>query len=355
MKLAAALRFVAMVLIASSLLGASCGQDFLSVMPGVVNDPKNLSLRRGILSYGQSSLCAEMQRRSVPLRLREGEPAIGRFYPTACFAQQLANQNLFVQLSGYGYAWTNLTKRMAFEANGSVEYDHDFQMDGSTMYVYFRQQTTSAVSFKTGLIEQPATAIVSNMPALPGGASFADTFGNQILKNEIARGFTVIRDDNGAVEFGLGLIEKGQRPFSPYRVRDSGRVLYANDRTEIHQNQREYAGPFEVVGDDSALYITAQVEGAPAVDVLVVHRSPGDQWLQAYTKQAAPTPLLSPANLDEPIAAGAVWKRVVRLPQGLYYVVFDNTAGAGRTEPTTFANDDRAALVSYAVEMGDAP
>ena len=355
MKLAAALRFVAMVLIASSLLGASCGQDFLSVMPGVVNDPKNLSLRRGILSYGQSSLCAEMQRRSVPLRLREGEPAIGRFYPTACFAQQLANQNLFVQISGYGYAWTNLTKRMAFEANGAVEYDHDFQMDGSTMYVYFRQKTTSAVSFKTGLIEQPATAVVSNMPALPGGASFADTFGNQILKNEIARGFTVIRDDNGAVEFGLGLIEKGKRPFSPYRVRDSGRVLYANDRTEIHQNQREYAGPFEVVGDDSALYITAQVEGAPAVDVLVVHRGTGDQWLQTYTKQIAPTPLSGLPSLDEPVAAGPVWKRVVRLPPGLYYVVFDNTAGAGRTAPTTYAYDDRAALVSYAVEMGDAP
>src|SRR5262245_5292242 len=128
-------------------LGASCGQKGLAILPGVVNDPGNHNLRREILAFGTSQLCSEVQKRNVPLRLRDGDPTTGRFFPTACTTQPLANDNLFVQFAGYGYVWTNLTKRMGFDAGGAVEYDQDFLMDGSTMYVYFRQRSTTASSF----------------------------------------------------------------------------------------------------------------------------------------------------------------------------------------------------------------
>ena len=41
--------------------------------------------------------------------------------------------------------------------------------------------------------------------------------------------------------------------------------------------------------------------------------------------------------------------------KGRYYLVIDNTATAGRIAPPPNLFDDRAALVNYAVELGDAP
>ena len=343
------------VLFSLGSLGASCGAKGIAILPGVVNDPKNLSLRRDILAYGTSRMCAEMLRRGVPLKLRDEDPIIGRFYPQSCFAQELGNNNLFIQFGGYGYAWTNITKRMAFEASGAVEYEHDFLMDGSTMYVYFRQRSTTAAKFTTGMIEQPGASNLLGLPGAAGGQSYADAFGSQIMKNQIARGFTVIRQSDGAVEFGLGVVELGKRPASPYRVSESGRILLANERTEVHQNQREFVGPLEVTDSDQAIYLTVAVEGAPGVDVLVVPRAIGDAWLQTYTKQAATTAVPGYAALDEAVFSGALWRRTAVVPQGQYYVVFDNTATAGRTQPTAYAGDDRAAMISYALELGDAP
>lgn len=337
------------------LLGASCGQGALGILPGVVNDPKNLTLRREILAYGTKRLCDEMQRRSVPLRMRDEDPVIGRFYPTRCFAQELANGNLFIQFSGYGYAWTNLTKRAAFEAGGAVEYDQDFLMDGSTMYVYFRQRSTPAMTFTTGLVEQDLAATVANLPIGPGGTSYANAIGGQIMQRVVKGGFTVLREKDGAVDFGLGLVEKGQRPKRPYEVPHDGRLVVANERSEVHQNERDYAGPFEVTGDGQALYLTVAIDGAPGIDVQIVPRALGEQWLQQYTRQKATTPPPAPPMLDEPVYSGAAWRRVLRVPEGQYYVVFDNTPTAGRTNPTGYGADDRAAMISYAVEVGSAP
>ena len=133
-----ALRHLAVIAFALSFVGASCGQAALAIMPGVLNDPGNLSLRRAILAFGTSSICSEMLRRSVPLRMHEEEPSMGRFFPASCFAQTLQNGNLLVQFSGTGYLWTNVTKRLTFEASSSVEYQQDFLMDVSTLYAYFR-------------------------------------------------------------------------------------------------------------------------------------------------------------------------------------------------------------------------
>jgi len=354
MSLRAAFVRLGSVVFALSFMGASCGQASLSVMPGVVNDPRNLTLRRGIFSFAQGQICREFQKRTVPLALREGDPGTGRFFPNACSAQELANGNLLLQFGGYGYAWTNITKRIGFDANAAVEYDHDFQMDGSTMYVYFRQRSTSAATFTSRVVEQPPQA---PMVGLPGGSpqGFLDTVGSSVLQKELARGFTVIRDADGTVSFGLGFVEKGKRPAQPFEAKDNGRQVLSNESVEVHQGQRDHAGPYEITGKGKALFLSVAIDGASAIDVMVVHRGVGEAWLVQYVNVAAPGPPPAVPVLDEAVTSGMVWRRTLPLPAGQYYVVFDNTAAAGRTSPPGTTGDDRAALVRYAVEVGSAP
>lgn len=342
-----------------SFVGASCGQSALGIMPGVVNNPRNLSLRRAILSYGTNQVCGEMLKRGIPLKLREDDPVTGRFYATACYAQEMGeSSNIFVQFSGFGYAWTNLTKRVAFDASGAIEYETDFLMEEETMYVYFRQRATSAVTFRTRLIEQSQTSPLAGTPlgaAIPTGEGFVNALGREVLKSELARGFTVLRDDDGTVQFGLGVVERGKRPRAPYKTSSSGRLVLANERTEVHQNQMDFIGPIEVSEKGQALYITAALDGAPGADLILVPKLTADAWLQQLTTQVPLTPPPAYPTLDEPIYAGMMWRRTLPLPRGFYYLVVDNSGAAGKTQPTQYAQDDRAALVSYAIEIGDAP
>lgn len=339
---------------AASFVGASCGQSGLALMPGVVNNPGNLSLRRGILGFAQSQICTELKKRSVPLQLRQDEPASGRFFPNSCATQELANGNIFVQFGGYGYAWTNLTKRITFDASGAIEYQHDFLMNDSTMYVYLREKATTATTFTTRLVEQTPQA-----PAvgLPGGSTqaFVDLIGTEVLHKELGKGFTIIRDEDGHTDFGVGIVEKGQRPSSPYKTADNGRLVLVNERVEVHQNQRDYVGPFEVKENKQALYVSVAIDGAPNVDVMVIHRGIGEAWLVNYTSQPTLGQPPAPPVLDEPVTSGMVWRRTLPLPIGQYYVVFDNSSAAGRSAPPVVAGDDRAVLVNYAVELGPAP
>jgi hypothetical protein len=323
-------------------------------MPGVVNNPANMSLRRGIFGFAQSQICTELKKRSVPLQLRHEEPTTGRFFANSCATQVLANGNIFVQFGGYGYAWTNLTKRITFDANAAIEYQHDFFMHDSSMYVYFREKAMTATTFTTRLVEQMPQA-----PAvgLPGGSpqAFLDLVGGEVLRKELVKGFTIIRDNDGHIDFGVGIVEKGQRPSSPYSRADNGRLVLANERIEVHQNQRDYVGPFEVKESKQALSLSVAIDGAQNVDVMVVHRGIGEAWLVNYTSQLTLGPPPAPPVLDEPVSTGMVWRRTLPLPVGEYYVVFDNSSAAGRSAPPIVVGDDRAVLVNYAVEIGPAP
>ncbi|MFO0758571.1 MAG: hypothetical protein U0359_18910 [Byssovorax sp.] len=334
--------------LAASSLGASCGQRALGIMPGIVNDPSNHSLRKAILAFGTSKVCSEVQKRSLPLKLREDDPVTGRFFPGTCFAQDLPTGDLRVQFSGGGYIWTNLTQRMSFDAGGAIDYDTDFLMDGSTMYVYFRPKSTGAANLNVKLIEQPQAAAMNTLP-IGGSGNLASSVGTQILKGEIARGFTVIRSAGGDVEFGMGVIEKGSHPPAPFKGQDQ---VLANEMVEVHQNQRDFVGPLEVP-EGGKLDIRVAIDGAPACDLILVPRYLGEQWLQTYTRVAATTPPPSPPLLDDSAFSGAVWHRTLSLPGGLYYLVLDNTGTAGRTAPTTYAHDDRAVLVKLAVSASD--
>jgi hypothetical protein len=332
----------------------SSGPKALALMPGVVNRADNKSLRFALLKYGLDTFCDEMKKRSAPLRFSEDQPSIGRFYTQSCDARIFDDENnksFVAQFSGFGYGWTNVTQRIGFDAAGIIDYDPDFLLDGSTMYVYFRPKHLGSSSFQAGMVE----GAVANAALAVAPAGFADQVGRQIVASELSRGFTVIRDSDGSVDFGLGIIEKGKRPFHPYQVQGSDKVTLANERVEVHANQREFLGPFEVDASGRALYLTLNLDGADALDVMVLGRDAGDPWLAAYVHQPVTTPPPYPPLMADVLSASAPWRLALPVPRGQYYVVLDNTASAGRVAPPPIAFGDRAGLVNYLIQVGDKP
>ena len=355
-RLAAALVLLALGLSLPSCAGMAqgAGADILAIMPGVINRPDNKSLRFAMLKYGLETFCQEMLKRGAPLKLADDQPSVGRFYPQRCDTRLLdedANRSFLVQFSGSGYAWTNITQRIGFDASGVVDYDPDFLLDDAAMYLYFRTKHVASTSFQPGLIENGATNLA--MVLMPGG--FAEKFGQQVVAAELTRGFTVIRRGDGTVDFGLGLIEKGKMPFHPYQIRGTAKTVLANERIEVHARQRDFLGPFEVDSQGRALFLTVGVDGAEGIDVMVVPKDAGEQWLSLYIHQPMTTPPAYPPLLADVALSAQPYRKMLPVAKGRYYLVIDNTATAGRIAPPPNLFDDRAALVNYAVELGDAP
>jgi len=335
-------------------MAQGAGADVLAIMPGVINRADNKSLRFAMLKYGLDSFCQEMLKRGAPLKLADDQPSVGRFYPHRCdtrLVDEEANRSFLVQFSGTGYAWTNITQRIGFDASGVVEYDPDFLLDDATMYVYFRTKHVASTSFQAGMIENAA----ANMALVLAPGGFAEKFGQQVVAAELTRGFTVIRKSDGTVDFGLGLIEKGKMPFHPYQIKGTAKTVLANERIEVHARQRDFLGPFEVDSQGRALFVTVNVDGAEGVDVMVVPRDAGEQWLSLYIHQPMTTPPTYPPLLADVALAAQPYRKVLPVAKGRYYLVIDNTPTAGRIAPPANFFDDRAALVNYAVELGDAP
>jgi hypothetical protein len=348
--LRSALRGLVLTVASLSFVGASCGPSVLGLMPGVINDPQNHSLRRSLLASGLGHLCEEVSARSMPLRFHDEDPVAGRFFPTVCGARELPNGDLYLQLAGQGYVWTDRSLRLGFGAGAAIAYDTDFLLDGATMYVYFRPRASEPPRFTSRFVEDPQVTMLSGMVGKQGGQSLQDRIGTQIMTATLARGFTVIRDPSGGVEYGVGIVPPGSRPPEAYRGLDRDSPVLANERVDVHQNQRDFAGPFEVPpGKQLGLLIS--VAGAPAVDVLLVPRVVGDAWLSAYTSYAATTPPPGPPLLDDVVVLGTAYRRAVAVPPGSYYLVLDNTPTAGRTSPPPYPRSDRAAVVSYAVDL----
>ena len=272
--------------------GLSCqkaGFALVKLMPGVTNDPRNRTMRREIMSFGSKEFCKELMKRGAPLKLRDDGPAMGRFFATQCFHQDMENDDIFVQFVGHGYTWTQPSGRVGFKLQGSIQYNPDFLLEGKTMYAYFRPRAVQSSKFEAVMIERVNQNPLGGLFA--GNAQeTANRMGNQIIAQELQKGFTVLRDDDGSVDFGNGIIERGQRPFHPYQVRGSDKALLASDWAEIHEQQREFLGPFDIEGEDRALFLTASLDGTPAADIFLFHRAPGDAWLQTYINQAGTTP-----------------------------------------------------------------
>lgn len=326
-----------------STMGTTCGQSTIGLLPGVINDPQNLTLRREILAFGTRSFCDEVLGRSVPLRMNADEAGIGRFFPTQCFAQEAQAGRLLVQFSGQGYGWTQLTKRGGFEASAAIEYEADFQVKEGKMYVYFRPVSTTATNFKTLSVEAPLAASILGSPM----GDPMSAFGVRIMQGVVDKGFTVIRQDSGTAAFSLGLVPLGQAPPAPFHVAGDEREVLGNDRSDIYPDQRDYVGPLTVREDGEPLALDIVVESAPVVDAMLYPAASANPWLTTYIAQAALTPPepTAPPILSVPVTAGVPFRHKVRLPKGQYFLVLDHTRVAGPSAP----QDARPASVRYLV------
>lgn len=340
----------------SSLLSCSA-QGFLGAMPDVVNASSNRTLRRDVLAFGTGTICKELMKRTVPLKLNPDDPSLGRFFPKQCNVKTLPDGNLHVQFGGSGYAWSNLTKRVGFSATAAITYDQDFRLDGSTAYVYFRPAAVTDRRFQPLMVEN-ATMPDSPLAALlPGGSpqGFVDQVGAGLLDFELSEGFTVVRGSDGLASVSLGMVETGDRPVEPFEKSGSN-SLYANERVEIHQGQRDFFGPIEVPKDGMGIHLTLMLEGAPQIDVQIHGQQVGEPWVTQYiaSKDALAPP--APAIMEDVVPLtpqrGQPYRRGVKLPRGYYYVVLDHTAAAGATAPPQIAGDDRIALVGVGIEVG---
>lgn len=309
-------------------------------------------MRRSMLRKAMGDFCKQMTTRNAPLKLSTDSPVIGRFYPNRCTASE--GDLLNVSFAGYGYAWTNVTKKITFTGAGAAGYRYDFQVtdgDRCDIYSYFRPARIDAATFQQHRIESQMVSVFS------GFSSFGNDFGRQMVSKKLQEGFTVIaRDGTEAnVDFALGIVPLGKRPFHPYQVeRGDGKITYENERTEVHQNQRDFIGPIVVEDTGRALYITAAVDGVPAVDVLVMRKAEAEQSLQYYFEYPQAGPLAGPPLASDVLSNGNPLKRAIVVPPGTYYVVLDNTPTAGQVAPMVNPLDDRAAVVNYLIQIGDA-
>jgi hypothetical protein len=331
----------------------SMGDGSLRVLgAGVVNDPENKSLRFDMLKFGLDRFCEEMLKTGAALKLNDEEPVLGRFYAESCQSQivdEEARKSFVVQFTGKGYAWTNVTGKLGFTSRGLVEYAPDFQLSDGALYVYFRPKAVDAAMFQ--LVSVESAAAQAGIAAAAGSLS-PDEIGKHVLDAQLKRGFTVIRYGNdGRTDFGLGFIPKGQKPYKPFEIKTDKQLL-ANERTEVHLQGQDYIGPLTVTGNDSALYLTLELDGADNVDYQIVSKMTGDAMLDRYVRTQGPCPMLGPPAFDGSAGRSARTQQPVPLPAGQYFLVLDNSAALGRTQPPPGAAGDNAARVDYALMLG---
>jgi hypothetical protein len=343
----------------AGLLHACVSQESLGVgsmgvlSQGVINDPENKTLRFDLLQFGLAEFCREMQRTGVPLKMRDGDPSMGRFFAISCQSQIIGEQgrhSIVVRYSGTGYAWTNVTSRVGFETQGLVEYSPDFQLNNGALYIYFRPRNVDSTSFHTTLVE---SSVAAAGIALTGAQP--DAMGRDLVTGQLRRGFTVIRvGSEGVMDFGMGIVPVGHRPFRPFQITASDKRTLDNDRSEIHAGQQDFVAGLLVSEDNQALYITATLDGAPAVDLVLVPENQVRSLLLSYVRTAGPVSMAS-APFGAVLQAGAPLKQYVPVPPGNYALVFDHSSGLGSVTPPAVALDERAARIDYLVQVGDRP
>lgn len=278
--------------------------------------------------FGSGKLCDEMLKRGAPLRMSDGAPVIGRFFPATCHSQLNDDRRtVTVQFSGDGYAYTPITRKMSFFSQGVVEFQPDFHKDGSTLYVWFRPVGRPSPTFNVGHVEQPVVGMATSLTPL---GTFVNLFGTQIMSSELGRGFTVIQDSDGD-DFSLGILQPPQRPTHPYQVRGSDRFVVANDTAEVQPNMLDFIGPIEL---DSDRTLTLQIRSMRIpLDAAIVRRDVGEAWRRQFQKVNGVVPPPSPPIALTTIPADVDVVRPIALPRGQYYIVLDNSPVVGQVAP----------------------
>lgn len=330
----------------------ACTPNALCKLAGPINDPSNRTLRRSIMSFGLDQFCQQMLRRSAPLKLTPDAPIIGRFFPQHCTQRMLDNGDLWTQFDGFGYAWTALSKKVSFTSTATIQYNQDFRCaDDNSIYAYFDTRTASPPDFHVVQIEQPVANLVQGWIA-----PFADNFGRQMVSDKVAQGFTVIDGNDGSTQFEVGHLPLGTQPAHPFNLHGSNRITAETARTSVYANERDFIGPIDVPDSGRALYLTMQLDGQPSVNVAVVRKPEGDASLRLYVDYGPAGPLAYPPLFADIVQYGVQYQRAVLVQAGMYYVVIDNTA-PGRAPPSPIGafGIDSAAVVNYAIQIGDAP
>lgn len=343
----AALALVVLVLAVTG-VGCPCA-GLVNLSPG---------LRWWLFSnFGASKMCPEMMKSGVPLRLQDRSPAIGRFYVNGCtYNVDDAREVVQVNVSGTGYAYMAPAKRVGFQLTVSVEYRPDFMIAGDDAYVWAKlSRIVAGPNFQLGYVENRLVDLAANLP--PFG-SIANVLGNQVVTGELVRGFTVVHNSDRGDDFTLGLLQPPQRPHHPFEVGASDRFTFANETIEVHTNQRDYLGPFEVPSNGQALYLSFQLQSPVPLDVLVVDKRTGDAWREGYQTGQPLGPPPGSVYGSGVIPPGSPENKRFPLPAGQFYVVIDHTSQAGTSMPslpnifTPILGNDQGAVLSYVAQLG---
>ncbi len=349
--------FAILVIAVATGCGA-CSPNAVCKLGGPINDPSNRTLRRSIMAFGLGQFCQQMTSHNAPLQLTPGGPVTGRFFPQHCAQQVLDNGDLWVQFDGFGYAWLDIPRKVTFTSAATIQYNQDFKCaDDNSIYAYFDTRTVSPPDFRLGQIEQPVANLVQNWIA-----PIAIAVGQQMVSGQLAQGFTVIEDEGGSIDFSMGHVPVGQRPFHPVgsggASHGSNRMTYENLRTEVHSGERDFIGPIQVDGSGRALFMQMHLEGAPSVDIFVLPKTQGDASLKLYYDYGPAGPLPYPPPFADIVQYGVEYQRAVPVPAGMYYVVIDNSSSAGTVSPPAplfGVVGDVPAVLNYAIQIGDAP
>jgi hypothetical protein len=328
----------------------ACSPNTVCKLAGPINDPSNRTLRRNIMSFGLGQFCGQMTTRNAPLKTTPDAPIIGRFFPRECRQELLENGDLWVHFGGFGYAWTNLSKKVAFTSSAAIQYNQDFRCaEDNAIYAYFDTRAISPPDFQLKVIEQPVANLVQDWIR-----PFAETFGREMVSGKLGQGFTVIQGDDGSTDFDLGHLPVGTRPVHPFNLHGSNRLNWESDRTSVYVNERDFIGPIVVQDGNRAIYLTMTVDGQPSVGVALYGKNEGDAALQLYVAYGPAGPLPYPPRFADVVQYGVQYERAVPVPPGMYYVVIDNT-GRPAPPPILPLAVDGSAVVNYAIQIGDAP
>jgi len=342
--MAVPLNLTMLALLVALMPGAKCFSGPVNASPG---------LRWWLFSnFGASKICPELNKSGLPLKLGDGGPTVGRFFPTTCTVDVRGEtQTVTVNFSGRGYAFTAVTKRISFDASASVEYRPDFYLGEEDVYVWGKvNRVVAGPNFQVRSVEN---AIAGAAAGALGNLS--STFGNQIVTGELTRGFTVLQNwDTDTKTFAMGIINPPAKPRTPYNVSEDEALTLANETIEVNYGQRDYIGPFEVVDDDQAIGMRMFNQG-PAVDVMVVSKMVGDQWRNAYIEGNVNAQPPGPVVAGGPLQPNMESRPVYTVPPGAYYIVVDNTSSAGSVSPpaTNLLNPigGPAARISFAAQL----